>query len=634
MIRITRPLLATRTKPLANVALRYKSDQGKGGNSDNSTLSEFTPTVETLYEMNKNFRDENCNININKKTIQKRPCDIPDEEILRVDRSNTARRQFLLDNGFLSSTTDINNKNPAIDGNKKSDNDTQPNDKDPVPEEKKDPPEGSLETTYLAHMKYIKEKMRNMPTPKQLKAYLDKFIVGQEKCKKIMSVAVYNHYVRINDSLIRHLTTQHEFEIERKKKMKHKMLLGAPLVDDAINEESKFSLEADHLMEHDDDLPDLEKSNIMLLGPSGSGKTLIAKTLAKVLKVPIVIQDCTSLTQAGYVGEDIESCVEKLLIKSDYDVDLCERGIIVLDEIDKLSKPSVFSGTKDIAGEGVQQGLLKLIEGSNVTLQLKKQGSNSRQATSGNQGKESYTIDTSNILFITMGAFVGLDKLVTRRLGKVAEQNTNKANQIDLIKLDEESDELVSSLEFVTSEDLTKFGLIPEFIGRIPIIATLDQLNTENLASILTDPKNSIMRQYEYFFEKSGVKLAVTSPAIQKIAELSLKNGTGARGLRSIMEKLLLAANYDCPGSGISYVLVDNEVIDNFIDKIGRSSLHDFQVKYYSRADVFKFLTDIGAEDEELMSRTRIESNVPKSLKLDIKHKVDENDKKGTREFI
>ncbi|GMG56109.1 unnamed protein product [Ambrosiozyma monospora] len=372
----------------------------------------------------------------------------------------------------------------------------------------------------------------------------------------------------------------------------------------------------------------------MLIGPSGSGKTLIAKTLAKVLKVPIVIQDCTSLTQAGYVGEDIESCVEKLLIKSDYDVDLCERGIIVLDEIDKLSKPSVFSGTKDIAGEGVQQGLLKLIEGSNVTLQLKKQGSNSRQATSGNQGKESYTIDTSNILFITMGAFVGLDKLVTGRIGKVAEQNINKANQIDLIKLDEDSEELVSSLEFVTSEDLAKFGLIPEFIGRIPIIATLDQLTTENLASILTDPKNSILRQYEYFFEKSGVKLAVTSPAIQKIAELSLKNGTGARGLRSIMEKLLLAANYDCPGSGISYILVDNEVIDNFIDKIGHISLHDFQVKYYARADVFKFLTDIGAEDEELMSRTRIESNVPKSLKLDIKHKVDENDKKGNREFI
>ncbi|GMG35218.1 unnamed protein product [Ambrosiozyma monospora] len=269
MIRITRPLLSTRIRPLASSASRYKSGQGKGSNSDKSTLSEFTPTVETLYEMNKNFRDENCNININKKTVQKRPFDIPDEEILRVDRSNSARRQFLLDNGFLSSTADTDSKTPTTKANTRTDNDTKLDDGDPVPEEKKDPPEGSLETTYLAHMKYIKEKMRNMPTPKQLKAYLDKFIVGQEKCKKIMSVAVYNHYVRINDSLIRHLTTQHEFEIQRKQKMKHKMLLGAPLVDEAINEESKFSLEADHLMEHDDDLPDLEKSNIMLIGPSG-----------------------------------------------------------------------------------------------------------------------------------------------------------------------------------------------------------------------------------------------------------------------------------------------------------------------------------------------------------------------------
>ncbi|ODV83745.1 hypothetical protein CANARDRAFT_179216, partial [[Candida] arabinofermentans NRRL YB-2248] len=451
------------------------------------------------------------------------------------------------------------------------------------------------------------KKLEDIPTPKQLKAYLDKFIIGQEKCKKIMSVAVYNHYIRMNDSLVRGL--EHEYAEARASKLAvKKQLLGAQLLQDTA---ANFSLDAKDL-EKEEELPELEKSNIMLIGPSGSGKTLIAKTLAKVLKVPIVIQDCTSLTQAGYVGEDIESCVEKLFERSDFDVSQCERGIIVLDELDKLSKPSANLGVKDISGEGVQQGLLKLIEGTNVTVQPKKH-TNKSQVTSSKNKEESSTIDTSNILFITMGAFVGLDNIIAARV----ESSTNvqeavttnpmkkrdHSKQIREVKLPDGS--TVSSFELVTSEDLVSFGLIPEFIGRIPVIASLQALTESDLEKILTEPRNSIIKQYEYLFSRIGVRLAITKEAIKLIASASINSGTGARGLRTMLEKLLLSANYDCPGSGISFVLVDKDTVQRYIEKGNAAGV--VNAKYHGRGDVYKFLTQLHNEDPELAKKVEQE---------------------------
>ncbi|KAH3671551.1 hypothetical protein OGAPHI_000254 [Ogataea philodendri] len=382
------------------------------------------------------------------------------------------------------------------------------------------------------------------PNPRQLKSHLDKFIIGQDHCKKVLSVSVYNHYIRISDA--------HEHS---------QTLLGAPV-----------------LYQQKDQPITLEKSNILLLGPSGSGKTLAARTLAEVLNVPLVIQDCTSMTQAGYVGEDVESCVTKLLAKAGYDVGLCQRGIIVLDEIDKLAKPQVFSGTKDIGGEGVQQALLKLIEGTNVSVTAKKGGN---LAESGMDGAgESYTVDTSTILFIGMGAFSGLDKIVKTRLGR------------------KRAKDVLSQVEPV---DLEQFGLIPELIGRVPVISVLNQLTVQDLERILTEPYNSIVRQYEYSFAKSGVRLAITKPAIKRIAETALKNGTGARGLRGMLEKVLLTANYECPESGITFVLVDEEVMD----------MDEFAPKYFSRGDIFRFLEAVGKEDQDLRSTVGGEYGIP-----------------------
>ncbi|VEU21429.1 DEKNAAC102584 [Brettanomyces naardenensis] len=443
----------------------------------------------------------------------------------------------------------------------------------------------------------IEQNIRHLATPKQMKAYLDKYVIGQDVCKKTMVVAIYNHYLRVNDNMIRRLR---KGELVKKRRATTRPGLMSEEDIPGAKEKAKLALEFSKGASSMES-PELEKSNLILIGPSGSGKTLLARTMARVLNVPIVIQDCTSLTQAGYIGEDITDCVQKLFSKADYDIEQCERGIIVLDEVDKLAKRSVMTGAKDISGEGVQQSLLKLLEGSQVPVQLKKEdsGNAGAAAAAAAAASQDVAIDSSNILFIAMGAFVGLHEITAKRL---AEYHADKKTNGPI----EDNGPSLSALERVNPEDLVKFGMIPEFIGRLPIIATLKDLTAEDLECVLVKPRNSIIRQYKYTFSRLGIQLAVTGPALQSVAQLSLKNGTGARGLHSILSKLLLSANYDCPGSDISYVLIDSETIDEFASSLeGGKALDDFKPKYYRDHQHEEFLNTILKEDPLLESQLR-----------------------------
>jgi len=463
---------------------------------------------------------------------------------------------------------------------------------------KKVPDENAKKGSSPSHEKLINDinnSIVNVPSPKRLKKYLDNYIVGQTTGKKVMSVAVYNHYLRINDQ-----AKKLAKKLAKEKQKEDDELYSFSDNVKPINknpEQMSFSLDME-----DSDL-ELSKSNILLLGPSGSGKTLIAKTLARVLNVPFSITDCTQLTQAGYIGEDVELCIERLLINSNYDVEKAEKGIVVLDEIDKLSKPSMANGTKDVAGEGVQQALLKLIEGTTVQVQVKKPVNKDKDNQNNNtvaKRNETYHIDTSNILFVLMGAFIGLDEHISARLAKssigfeadISDETENK-NKYSLKKIKLEDGRKVSALELITPQDLTSYGMIPELIGRVPIITGLDSLNETDLLSILTEPKNAILSQYEYIFQQFGVNLKITKPALSKIADLALKEGTGARGLRGIMERLLLNVNYDCPESGIQFVLINSETVDSI-------NSGKIDAKYYARGDIFHFVEDVLKEDPEL----------------------------------
>ncbi|EPS29591.1 hypothetical protein PDE_04541 [Penicillium oxalicum 114-2] len=494
-------------------------------------------------------------------------------------------------------------------------------------------------------------------TPKVLKQYLDQYVVGQDRAKKILSVAVFNHYQRVQEIQRREL----EAEELLAKRQRREALEGHPLEDEFPGQQRTVGLansqkaRPSSLVEEatlvDTSPLQLDKSNILLLGPSGVGKTLMAKTLARVLSVPFSISDCTPFTQAGYIGEDAETCVHRLLAAANYDVEQAERGIIVLDEVDKIAATKVSHG-KDVGGEGVQQALLKIIEGTTVQVQAKPEKnprsssppnsypSNSPLGTTPFQPHnptpaakgEVYNVRTDNILFIFSGAFVGLHKVVMDRISRgsigfgqpvrgsslsTGLPGTSSATPDEPQPILPGSEEealykrhlpfytsassnapgseptYFNPLDLLTPADLQSYGFIPELIGRIPVNAALSTLTQPLLLRILTEPRNSLIAQYTTLFSLSGIELRFTTPALHRIAANAFKMGTGARALRTEMETILSDAMFEAPGSSVKFVLVTEVVADR-----------KEQPVYLARGQGGRFHAMISAEESEWEEKT------------------------------
>ncbi|CAI7651502.1 unnamed protein product [Penicillium glandicola] len=491
-------------------------------------------------------------------------------------------------------------------------------------------------------------------TPKVLKQYLDQYVVGQDRAKKVLSVAVYNHYQRVQE-----LMRREEEAAEALAKRQRKEALETHPLDGAHKTVSILQTPKSHRNTplEQPDLADtsplhLEKSNILLLGPSGVGKTLMAKTLARVLSVPFSISDCTVFTQAGYIGEDAEVCVHRLLAAADYNVEQAERGIIVLDEVDKIAAAKVSHG-KDVGGEGVQQALLKIIEGTTVQVQAKPEknsratsapnsfpsnsplGNGSFQPNNLNPGAkgEVYNVRTDNILFVFSGAFVGLHKAIMDRISRGSigfgqpvrtpsstsdfpgSPNISTNQPLPILPGSEEEalykkhlpffssappagsgsePTYFNALDLLTPADLQSYGFIPELIGRIPVTAALSALSQPLLMRILTEPHNSLLAQYTTLFSLSGIELRFTTPALHTVAGNAFTMGTGARALRTEMETILSDAMFEAPGSSVKFVLVTQAVAERKEQPI-----------YLARGQGGRFHAMISAEESQWEAKTR-----------------------------